>query len=76
MSKPARRIIESLSAARIANEGEDAPGVLREKVTSPGGTTEQALLHFNNNGMRELVEGALKAAHDRSVELGAELGKN
>ena len=66
----------ALGAARIANEGEDSPGTLREKVTSPNGTTEQALLFFQNNGMAELVAGALQAAHDRSVELGDELGKS
>lgn len=66
----------ALGAARIANEGEDPPGTLREKVTSPNGTTEQALLYFQNNGMAELVTGALQAAHDRSVELGDELGKS
>ena len=66
----------ALGAARIANEGDDDPATLRQKVTSPGGTTERAINHFLENGMKERVSGALTAARDRSVELGEELGRD
>ncbi len=46
------------------------PVKLREMVTSPGGTTAAGLDSFNNNGLDDLVAGSLKAAFDRSKELG------
>ncbi|MDA9185685.1 pyrroline-5-carboxylate reductase, partial [Gammaproteobacteria bacterium] len=42
-------------------------------VTSPNGTTERAINHFEDGGLRQLVDGALKAAHDRSIELAGEV---
>jgi pyrroline-5-carboxylate reductase len=42
---------------------------LRSAVTSPGGTTEKAIEAFLANGFRESVAFALKAAHDRSLQL-------
>jgi pyrroline-5-carboxylate reductase len=66
----------ALGAARIAIEGDDAPGVLREKVTSPGGTTERALGIFRDGGMSDLVESAVTGARDRARELADELGKS
>jgi len=66
----------ALGAARIAIEGDDPPGVLREKVTSPGGTTERALGIFNEGGISGLVESAVTGARDRARELADELGKS
>ena len=66
----------ALGAARIALEGDDAPDVLRQKVTSPGGTTERALNIFYEGGMPELVRAAATGARDRAVELADELGKS
>ena len=42
---------------------------LRENVTSPNGTTAAALKSFADTGLEELVYQAMKAAHDRSIEL-------
>ena len=42
---------------------------LRENVTSPNGTTAAALKSFADSGLEELVFQAMKAAHDRSIEL-------
>ena len=64
----------ALGAAKIAIAGEDPPATLRERVTSPGGTTEQALLTFADGDMEALVKTALTAARDRSIELGNLLG--
>jgi pyrroline-5-carboxylate reductase len=42
---------------------------LRENVTSPNGTTAAALKSFADSGLEEVVYQAMKAAHDRSIEL-------
>jgi pyrroline-5-carboxylate reductase len=64
----------ALGAARMAMESCDTPAVLREKVTSPGGTTEAALNKFEEGGLRELFTQALTKARDRSIELSDILG--
>ena len=66
----------AFGAAKIASQGEDSPTVLREKVTSPGGTTEQGLLALEKGGLRQAFSQALKAARDRSIELGDILGED
>ena len=63
----------SLGAARMALENHRDLSDLRHSVTSPGGTTEQAVQTFEQHGLRELVEQALTAARDRSVELSQDL---
>jgi len=64
----------ALGAARMAMESNDPPGVLREKVTSPGGTTEKALTRFEQANLRGLFREALAAARERSEELSKILG--
>jgi len=59
----------ALGAARMAMEVDDSPQELRERVTSPGGTTEHALNILNSGGIRSLVTKAVSAAHERSKEL-------
>jgi pyrroline-5-carboxylate reductase len=49
---------------------QDTPARLREKVTSPGGTTAAALKVFEERGFRSMVAEAMKAAALRSAELG------
>ncbi len=65
----------ALGAAKMALESRESAAVLRQRVTSPGGTTERALATFEQGGLRELVEQALRAASDRAAELGDMLGK-
>ena len=65
-----------VGAARLAAESADAPGVLREKVTSKGGTTEAALKVFAAEDIAGRIGKALKAASDRGAELGQILGKD
>lgn len=74
--KTARLLIEqtALGAAKIALESAESPGELRRKVTSPGGTTEQAINTFNEGDLTGLVGKALQAAYDRSIQLAKELG--
>jgi pyrroline-5-carboxylate reductase len=59
----------ALGAARMAMESDDTPRELRERVTSPGGTTERALEKLESGGIRQLVTRAVSAARARSQEL-------
>lgn len=72
----ARLLIQqtALGAAKIALESSESPTRLREKVTSPGGTTQKAIEFFQQNGFEELVRNALQAARDRSIEMSKQLG--
>ena len=65
-----------VGAAKLAAESPDAPGVLRERVTSKGGTTEAALKVFAAEDIAGSIGRALKAASDRGAELGQLLGKD
>lgn len=66
----------ALGAAKMAMESESDPASLRQQVTSPGGTTEQALKVLMEEGrIEELFDRALAAAKRRSEELAAELGE-
>ncbi len=65
----------ALGAASMAIGGDESPATLRRRVTSPGGTTEQAIRQFEAAGLRKIVSDALHAARDRSIELSAQLGQ-
>jgi pyrroline-5-carboxylate reductase len=59
----------ALGAAKLALASDVPPAELRRRVTSPGGTTEQAIKCFEEGGLRELVDSALQAASKRSKDL-------
>jgi len=59
----------ALGAAKLAQSSDVPTAELRRRVTSPGGTTEQAIKCFEEGGLRELVDTALQAASKRSKEL-------
>jgi pyrroline-5-carboxylate reductase len=65
----------AFGAAKLALEIQEEPAVLRQRVTSPGGTTERAIAVLNENQMSAVVERALLAARDRAVELAEQLEK-
>jgi len=65
-----------VGAARLAAESAEAPGVLRERVTSKGGTTEAALKVFASEDLAGRISLAMRAASDRGAELGDLLGKD
>jgi pyrroline-5-carboxylate reductase len=65
----------ALGAARMAIESSDSPALLRQKVTSPGGTTERALGILEAGGLRTLFDNALQGAAERSKELSDLLGR-
>jgi pyrroline-5-carboxylate reductase len=56
-------------SAALLEESGDSPTTLREKVTSPNGTTAAALASFSHDHLAEIVTRAMKAAHDRADEL-------
>jgi pyrroline-5-carboxylate reductase len=62
-------------AAQLAAQSDEPPSVLRERVTSKGGTTAAALASFDAQHVKEaIVRGAL-AADARAKEMGEEFGK-
>jgi pyrroline-5-carboxylate reductase len=56
-------------AALLARESDYSPQILREQVTSPGGTTERALAVLADGDLEGLLRKALVAATRRSQEL-------
>ena len=52
-----------------ADKNSESPAVLRQKVTSPGGTTEAAIKVFKEGKINELVSAAINRAYERSKEL-------
>lgn len=63
-------------AAELAAQSPDDFAVLRERVTSRGGTTEAALATLARHGWHDALVAAVGAATARSVELGADLGRD
>lgn len=72
----ARNVAETLAlqtvlgSAAYARQVGEHPAVLRNRVTSPGGTTAAALYEFEKGGLRALVAQAVLAAYKRALELG------
>jgi pyrroline-5-carboxylate reductase len=58
-----------IGAAKLMEESGLHPEELRNRVTSPNGTTQAALESFSSDELREIVQKAARAAHDRSIEL-------
>jgi len=72
-----RLAIETFSGAvRLAAQSSDPPETLRNRVTSRGGTTERALQAMETDRVKDAIVRAVRAAADRSRELGDELGKD
>jgi pyrroline-5-carboxylate reductase len=60
----------ALGAGMVAAESDEDLAELRERVTSPGGTTAAAIHSLEASGIRETFREALTAARNRAVELG------
>lgn len=58
-------------AATMLRESGEHPVLLREAVTSPGGTTISAIRELERHGVRAAFLAAIEAARDRGRELGA-----
>lgn len=65
----------AFGATKMALESSEDCATLRQRVTSPGGTTEQALRVFEAGNLRGLVKEAVMAAAKRSEELARQFGK-
>ncbi|MSQ89458.1 MAG: pyrroline-5-carboxylate reductase [Betaproteobacteria bacterium] len=64
-----------LGSAKLAAQSGESPALLRERVTSKGGTTEAALRVFHEEALAEGIQRAIAAARERGAELGQMLGK-
>ncbi|QTW19444.1 pyrroline-5-carboxylate reductase [Comamonas kerstersii] len=62
-------------ASELAARSEEPASVLRERVTSKGGTTYAALTHMQANQVPEHFIAAMRKAETRAKELAAEFGK-
>jgi len=73
-----RRIAEQLvlqtikGSASYYHHAERHPATLRNQVTSPGGTSAEALYYLEKAGFRTAISRAVWAAYQRSLELGKE----
>ena len=63
-----------VGSAKLAAQSAEDVGLLRERVTSKGGTTERALASMDADRVKDLIVRALHAANQRAHELGAQLG--
>ena len=63
-------------AAKLALGSSESAAVLRARVTSKGGTTERALLNLEQSQVGKHFVAAVRAAAERSRELGDEFGKS
>lgn len=63
-----------VGASELARASSESPAVLRERVTSKGGTTHAAISRLQADGVAALIEQAMLAAAERAKTLGDELG--
>jgi len=63
-------------AAQLAAQSTEPVSLLRERVTSKGGTTYAALTSMEGDGVKAAIVKALKAAAARGKELGEEFGRD
>ena len=58
-----------LGAARLAQETGEHPAILRDQVTTPGGTTISAVAELERHGLRTMLIDAVQIATERSAQL-------
>ena len=64
-----------VGASELARSASESPAVLRERVTSKGGTTYAAISAMQASHMQSLFQDALEAARARAHELGEDFGR-
>lgn len=64
-----------LGSAHMTRDSGKHPAELRNMVTSPGGTTAEALLCLEEGGLRAIIAQAVIAAHEKAQALGGKGGK-
>ncbi len=60
-----------LGSGHLIQKSGKPPAELRRMVTSPGGTTAEALLQLEKGGFSELIAKAVSAAYDKAKKLGS-----
>ena len=75
LGMPRRTALEMVTqavygAATMLRDSGEHPVILREAVTSPGGTTISAIRELEKHGVRAAFLAAIEAARDRGQELG------
>ena len=63
-----------IGAGELARASHEPPEILRQRVTSKGGTTYAAITSMDESHIKDLFAKALHAAHQRARELGVEFG--
>ena len=72
-----RKVATALAAQTVRGAAEmvlrsgEHPGVLKDRVTSPGGTTIAGIEALESGGLRAALMAAVQAATQRSIELGS-----
>ncbi len=64
-----------IGAGELARSSNEPPEILRQRVTSKGGTTYAAITAMDASGVKPLFAQALHAAQQRAKELGDEFGE-
>jgi pyrroline-5-carboxylate reductase len=62
-------------ASALASSAHEPPAVLRERVTSKGGTTHAAITALESADVKAKFKAAIRAAHQRAGELAEEFGR-
>ena len=65
-----------VGAGELAKSSHEPPEILRQRVTSKGGTTHAAITSMDSSHIKDLFAKALHAAHHRAVEMGKEFGES
>ena len=63
-----------VGASELARRSDEPPALLRQRVTSKGGTTHAAIESMEQDGVPQQIMRALHAAQQRARELGDEFG--
>ena len=62
-----------IGSAKLALQTDHHPAILREKVTSPGGTTARGLKELEDHSFRAAIISAVRASSERAAELGTQI---
>lgn len=65
----------AFGAAKMALESQEDAATLRARVTSKGGTTEEAINALQSGGLQTLFDQALQAAQQRAISLAKQFGE-
>ena len=72
-ASPKSLVLQTLKgSADYYQRAQQHPAALRNQVTSPGGTSAEALYYLEKAGFRSAISRAVWAAYQRSLELGKE----